>query len=196
MCHSTSNVYFSFRYPDMLFVPQPLVLLAHPFGKFLALVLPYTEYQLPWWLGGKKFSLNPCPWNIKEHALIYMMANVAPLPPYVMNVFVIAEKYYGVTHDAWFELLLVLSRDLTGIALAGLCRGFTVKAASMVWPQNLIVCTLLNALHAEEETETREMSRLKFFLCVVIGSFLWCFFPGEQLYPYCIQPRLIQIYHM
>lgn len=113
-----------------------------------------------------------------------------------MNAFVVAEKYYGVTHGAWFELLLVLSRDLTGIALAGLCRGFTVKAASMIWPQNLAVCTLLNALHAEEETETREMSRLKFFLYVVIGSFLWCFFPGEQLYPYCIQPQLIQIYHM
>ena len=39
-----------------------------------------------------------------------------------MNVSVVAEKYYGITYDPWFELLLVLSRDLTGIGLAGLCH--------------------------------------------------------------------------
>ena len=172
-------MYFSFRYPSILFTPQSLALLAHPFGKFLALVLPYTVYQLPWWLGGRKFSLNPCPWNMKEHALIYIMTNVAPSPPYVAHVFVVAEKYYGVTHGVWFELLLVLSRDLTGIGLAGLCRGFTVKAASMIWPQNLVVCTFLNALHAEEEREDGEMSRPRLFLYLVIGSFLWYFLPGE-----------------
>ena len=173
-------MYFSFRYPSTLFIAQPLALLAHPFGKFLALVLPYTIYQLPWWLGGKKFSLNPCPWNIKEHALIYMMANVAPPPPYAMNVSIVAEKYYGITYGAAFELLLILSPNLAGIGLAGFCRGFTVKAANMIWPQNLVVCTLLNALHAEEETEIDEMSRQKLFLYLGIGSFLWYFLPGER----------------
>ena len=190
-----SNVYFSFRYPTTLFIPQPLALLAHPFGKLLALILPYTTYQLPWWLGGKKFSLNPGPWNIKEHALVYIMANVAPSPPYALGASVVAEKYYGVTYGAWFDLL-VLSPDLTAIGLAGLCRGFTVKAASMIWPQNLVACSLLNALHAEEERETGEMSRLKLFLYLFIASFLWYFLPGGHLYPCYSEVWSILIHHL
>lgn len=188
-------MYFSFRYPSTLFFAQPLALLAHPFGRFLALTLPYTIYQLPWWLGGKKFTLNPCPWNIKEHALIYMMANVAPHPPYAMYIPIVAEKYYGVTYGAVFELLLILSPDLAGIGLAGLCRGFTIKAANMIWPQNLVVCTLLNAFHAEEETEKDEISRLRLFLYVGVGSFLWYFLPGER---FCLdyQVPLILIYYL
>jgi len=69
-----------------------------------------------------------------------MMANMAPSPPYVVNASVVAEKYYGVTYGPWFDLLLVLSRDLTGIGLAGLCHRFTVKAVSMICPDNLIAC--------------------------------------------------------
>jgi len=113
-----------------------------------------------------------------------------------MNVSVVAEKYYGVTYGPWFELLLVLSRDLTGIGLAGMCRGFSVKAASMIWPDNLVACTLLNALHAEEERETGEMSRLKLFLYLVTGSFLWYFIPGEQLHPSPLRVRLTPVYHL
>ena len=71
------------------------------------------------------------------------------------------------------------SQDLMGIGLAGLCRGFTVKTASMIWLDNLVACTLLNTLHAEEERETGEMSRLKLFLYLATGSFLWYFIPGE-----------------
>ena len=178
-CCGTSNMYFSFRYPITLFTPQPL--------NLARASLRQVSRPRLWWLGGKKFSLNPSPWNIKEHAVIYMMANVAPSLPYVINAPVVAEKYHRVTYGAWFELLVLL-RDLTGIGLAGLCRGFIVKDTSMIWPQNLAVCALVNALHAEGERETGEMSRLKFFLYPAIGSFLWYFLPGDQLYPVVRKP--------
>ena len=85
----------------------------------------------------------------------------------------------------------MLATQLTGFGLAGLCRRFLVWPASMVWPQNLVACTLLNTLHAEDEDDgigmyggtpgsgTKGMSRHKFFLITMSGCFIFFFLPGE-----------------
>lgn len=98
-----------------------------------------------------RFSLNPGPWNIKEHVLVYIMANVAVGNPYALNAIVVAEIFYNIKLGFWFNLVLTLATQLTGFGLAGLCRRFLVWPASMVWPQNLVACALLNTLHAEED---------------------------------------------
>ncbi|KAG7091222.1 hypothetical protein E1B28_010273 [Marasmius oreades] len=151
-----------------------------------------------------EFSLNPGPWNIKEHVLVFIMANVAVGPPYAINAIVVSEVFYRKEWGYWFSLVLVMATQLTGFGLAGLCRRFLVWPASMVWPQNLVACTLLNTLHAEEEEEgnpavgmqsaivpagvvdaqriggraTRSITRYKFFMWVLCGAFLWFFLPG------------------
>ncbi|KAK7052812.1 hypothetical protein VNI00_004131 [Paramarasmius palmivorus] len=151
-----------------------------------------------------EFSLNPGPWNIKEHVLVFIMANVAVGSPYAINAIVVSEMYYDKVWGYWFSLVLVMATQLTGFGLAGLCRRFLVWPASMVWPQNLVACTLLNTLHAEEDEEedpavgrvsavvpsgvvdaqqtggraTRGITRYKFFMIVFIGAFLFFFFPG------------------
>lgn len=99
-----------------------------------------------------RFSLNPGPWNIKEHVLVYIMANVAVGNPYALNAIVVAEVYYNIKLGFWFNLVTTLATQLTGFGLAGLCRRFLVWPASMVWPQNLVACALLNTLHAEEDS--------------------------------------------
>jgi hypothetical protein len=66
-----------------------------------------------------------------------------------------------------------------------------------VWPQNLVACTLLNTLHAEDEDDGigiglgrrggKGMSRYKFFLIVIMGAFFFFFLPGECFFPrYCL----------
>jgi len=84
----------------------------------------------------------------------------------------------------------VLATQLTGFGLAGLCRRFLVWPASMVWPQNLVGCALLNTLHSDEtddgigmfggnvEKEGRGMSRFRFFMIMTMASFVWYFLPG------------------
>ena len=219
---SALNVFFNFRDPAPNIVPLALLLIAYPIGKFLAFTLPITSYRIPvphlprsmfplhqptrapfrlivnlllplTYPRVIEFSLNPGPWNIKEHVLIYIMANVAVGNPYAMNAIVVAEVYYGIAMDYWFSLTLVLATQLTGFALAGLCRRFLVWPASMIWPQNLVVCTLLNTLHAEHEDDgigmyggmpgsgTKGMTRFKFFLITMSGSFFFFFLPGEFL---------------
>lgn len=112
---------------------------------------------------------------------MYIMANVAIGPPYAINVSVVAEVYYKVQLDFWFELVLVLATQVTGFGLAGLCRRFLVWPASMVWPQNLVACTLLNTLHAEEEEEGQGISRFRYFMWVFVSVFFFYFLPGKSL---------------
>lgn len=149
-----------------------------------------------------EFSLNPGPWNIKEHVLVFIMANVAVAYPYAINAIVVAEVYYDIKLGYWFCLVLVLATQLTGFGLAGLCRRFLVWPASMVWPQNLVACTLLNTLHAEEEGDDfeppvdddipassklvssktvkpmRGITRYRFFMYLTVASFFFFFLPG------------------
>src|SRR5882757_2018901 len=93
------NVYYTFRSPAPSVAPLALVLIAYPIGKFLAFVVPTRTYRLPRWLGGVEFSLNPGPWNIKEHVLVYIMANVAVSAPYAINAIVVTQLNYNVQVD-------------------------------------------------------------------------------------------------
>lgn len=153
---------------------------------------PHTPSSLPRPRNYLEFSLNPGPWNIKEHVLVYIMANVAVGSPYALNAIVVSEVYYEIHLGFWFNLVLVLATQLTGFGLAGMCRRFLVWPASMVWPQNLVACTLLNTLHAEEdeaemgvhgepESKVGGITRYKFFMLVTLGSFLYFFLPGGYL---------------
>jgi OPT family oligopeptide transporter len=174
---SAMNVFFNFRQPAPIVIPIVILLIAHPLGKFLSYCLPITVYRLPRFLGGAQFSLNPCPWNIKEHALVFVMTNVSVGPAYALNAVVVAEFYYNIHLGFGFCFLLLLATQLTGFGLAGLCRRFLVWPASMVWPQNLLTCTVLNTLHAEEN-ENAGISRFRHFMYVFTGAFFFFFFPG------------------
>jgi OPT family oligopeptide transporter len=225
--YSALNVFLNFRYPAPAVTPLVLLLLAYPIGKFLAFTLPITTYRIPLpyipsrlvpsnlpnalsrvlapltFQHAIEFSLNPGPWNIKEHVLVYIMANVAINSPYALNAIVVLEVFYEFPTGYWFSIVLVLATQMTGFGLAGMCRRFLVWPASMVWPQNLVACTLLNTLHAEDEDDgigmlggptleddpnteggrrrKRGMSRYKFFIWTTLGGFLFYFLPGTFL---------------
>ena len=176
---SCLNTFFNFRYPAPFLTPSLVLLMAYPLGKALTYILPTRTWVLPQILGGWKFTLNPGPFNVKEHVLIYMIANAAIAPAYVMNVIVVAEQYNDLDLGPGFAILLVLATTLTGFGLGGICRTFLVWPTNMVWPQNLVSCTLLNTLHEEDKTGPKaDMSRYRFFLYAIVGTFLWTFFPG------------------
>lgn len=173
------NTFFNFRYPSPYLTPLVVLLIAYPCGKFLAYALPIRTIQLPAFMGGFEFSLNPGPFNIKEHVLIYMMANISGAPSYALNTIVASELYYGLDFGIGFAFTLVLSTQLTGLGLAGVCRRFLVWPASMVWPANLVNSTLLNTLHAEDDFDPRGgISRFRFFAYVIVGICAWTFLPG------------------
>lgn len=178
------NTFFSLRYPAPLITPIITQLFSYPFGRFLASYLPAQSLSLPrWtrWIGlPSKISLNPGPFSIKEHALLVIMANVSTGPAFALNYSVAAEKLYGQPQSAGFDILLVFTTQMIGFGAAGLCRRFLVWPASMLWPQNLVFCTLLNTFHAEIEDEEPGPSRLRFFGYVAAGAFCWFWLPGAS----------------
>lgn len=148
-------------------------------GKFAAWILPIDTYKLPRWLGGSEFSFNPGPFNIKEHTVIVMMANVAIGPAYALYATVSSELYYNHPMGFGFSIMFLFATQMAGFTLAGICRRFVVWPASMIWPGNLVVATNLNTFHAEEDGFTGGMSRFKFLMVCMAGSFAWYFFPGK-----------------
>ncbi|KAG8748166.1 hypothetical protein FRC10_008899 [Ceratobasidium sp. 414] len=116
--------------------------------------------------------------TFREHMLLYIMANVAIAPGYAMNVMIVSEHYYNIRLGPGFNICLMLATQLTGFGLAGICRRFLVWPASMIWPQNLVVCTLLNTLHAEDDESGQGMTRYRFFIWVSIAAFAYQFLPG------------------
>ncbi|KAG8832746.1 hypothetical protein FRC17_000756 [Serendipita sp. 399] len=173
------NTFFNFRYPSPSLSPLVILLISYPMGKFLAMTLPIRTYHLPNFLGGGKFSLNPGPFNVKEHVLIYIMSNISTAPSFSLNIIVVSEMYYQLVYGAGFNLTLILSSQMIGLGLAGLARRFVVWPASMVWPANLVTCTLMNTLHAGEDSDRRTgITRFRFFLYVATGAFFWAFIPS------------------
>jgi hypothetical protein len=67
------NCFFSLREPNIAVGPLVVQLCSYPIGKLMQLLLPRDVFHL----FGLKFSLNPGPFNKKEHALITIMSNVA-----------------------------------------------------------------------------------------------------------------------
>ncbi|KAH7098305.1 OPT-domain-containing protein [Auriculariales sp. MPI-PUGE-AT-0066] len=173
------NVFFNFRQPAPSVIPLVLLLISFPIGKFVAYIMPIRTFRLPRWLGGIEIALNPGPFNVKEHVLIYIMANVSITSPYALSAIVVGEIFYDMKLSFWFSFLLVLASQLTGFGLAGLCRRFLVWPASMIWPQNLVACTLLNTLHAGEDAlGGGGISRFRFFMYAFVGAFLYTFLPA------------------
>jgi hypothetical protein len=79
-----------------------------------------------------------------------------------------------------FNFCLALATQVTGFGFAGISKRLLIKPASLIWPQTLVVSTLLNTLHAEEDFQGGDdgISRYRWFLWVFCGAFCWHWLPG------------------
>lgn len=179
------NTYFQLRYPAPLLTTVLVEILAYPYGVFLARILPVRDFKTPRLLQKiglfEEWSFNPGPFNIKEHTVIMIMANVGLNPAYAVNIPLTLNKFYGKTLGAGFDVLFLLSTQVIGFSFAGLVRRFLVWPAAMIWPSNLVICTLLNSFHAEEfDGSDGSLSKLRYFWYVFAGAFVWYFVPGKS----------------
>ncbi|XP_008650429.1 oligopeptide transporter 4-like [Zea mays] len=69
------NQFFSYRTEPLVVTQFTVQVASLPVGHFMARVLPHTRFRAPALLGSRAWSLNPGPFNIKEHMLIYIFAN-------------------------------------------------------------------------------------------------------------------------
>ncbi|KAI3596743.1 opt oligopeptide transporter [Moniliophthora roreri] len=161
------NQFFIFRYPSLSVTSIVAQLISYPVGRAAAAYIPRN-----WTLFG--FELNPGPFSIKEHVLI--TASVGATSAYAVDIVVVQRVYY---HQVWnfsYQWLLVMSTQLIGFSIGGICRRILVDPPSMIWPANLVICALFNTLHSEHYTGVGErggMTRERYFWCAFLCAFAW-----------------------
>ncbi|KAI9345220.1 OPT oligopeptide transporter protein-domain-containing protein [Obelidium mucronatum] len=202
------NTAFSFRTNPIDVNPFMAILICYPLGVLMANTLPirtFTLWKLPFSnsLYPPTFTLNPGPFSVKEHALIFIFASSSSSPAYaICNI--IGQKYIlnQPLNIVWC-LLFVLVCQFYGYGLAGLFRKFLVRPAAMLWPQNLSVIAFINSFHEtshssiamdgtlprkkgeecdgdsmSQDKPGNKLSRFSFFWIAASAMFVWQFVPS------------------
>ncbi|XP_077231441.1 oligopeptide transporter 7-like isoform X1 [Tasmannia lanceolata] len=125
-----------------------------------------------------EFTLNPGPFNIKEHVLITIFANSGAGSVYAIHIVSAVKIFYQKKLTFFVALFVVLTTQVLGFGWAGIFRRYLVEPASMWWPGNLVQVSLFRALHEKERRPTGGMTRNQFFLIAFICSFAYYVFPG------------------
>ncbi|KAL3742363.1 hypothetical protein ACJRO7_017783 [Eucalyptus globulus] len=174
------NQFFRFRQNSLSLTSVSAQIVVLPLGKFMAAVLPQEVIRVP---GTKwSFSLNPGPFNLKEHVLITIFANAGSSGVYAINIITIVIAFYHRHIHPLVTMLLALTTQMLGYGWAGIFRKFLVDSPYMWWPANLVQVSLFRALHEEEVRPKRGLTRLQFFLVVLISSFAYYVVPN-YLFP-------------
>ncbi|KAF9359860.1 hypothetical protein BGX26_011237 [Mortierella sp. AD094] len=169
------NQFFYLRQTSVSISYSVVALLSLPMGHFLARVLPTRQFKM----FGAKCSLNPGPFSIKEHVLIGTMVACNSGTAYAVDIVILQKLFYASEKPFIAGMLLVLTTQVFGFAIAGAIRRFLVHPAHMIWPQTLVVASLFRSLHSTHAQEsTNRMSRMRYFLLVSGGMFLYYWLPG------------------
>ncbi|XP_038681714.1 oligopeptide transporter 4-like isoform X2 [Tripterygium wilfordii] len=182
------NQFFAYRTEPLVITQITVQVATLPIGRFMAAVLPKTQFRIPGF-GRRMFSVNPGPFNVKEHVLISIFANAGSAfgygSAYAVGIVTIIVAFYGrsisflagwiliITTQSWNRVVCTL--QVLGYGWAGLLRKYVVEPAHMWWPSTLVQVSLFRALHDKDE---QRMTRAKFFLIALICSFSWYLLPG------------------
>ncbi|XBH92854.1 hypothetical protein VPH35_083897 [Triticum aestivum] len=144
-------------------------------GKFMASVLPSNLRVRGTRI---KISINPGPFNIKEHLLstVIFSSGLGTMP--AANLYAATRAYFRISiHPmAFFFLLLTTNSIIYGFA------GFFIKPfvnrSEMWWPEVLSDVTMFRAFHEKDEKSNAKLSRSQFFFMVFVISFSYYIIPG------------------
>ena len=108
------NTFFSYRTQPLAVAATFAQILVLPAGRFMAALLPSATFTLP--LLGTKLSLNPGPFNVKEHVLITIFANAGVSfgggDAYSVGVINIMKAFYKKNVHFVAGLLIVLTTQV------------------------------------------------------------------------------------
>ena len=111
------NMLFSLRNPTISLTSIVAQLCSYPIGRLMARTLPTHQFNF----FGLKWTLNPGPFNKKEHTLITIMANVSFAGGAAYSTYTI-EAMMGFYHINWgvgFALCFTIVTQMVGLGLAG-----------------------------------------------------------------------------
>ncbi|KAL8461705.1 hypothetical protein ACS0TY_032174 [Phlomoides rotata] len=174
------NQFFGYRQNFLSITSVSAQILVLPLGKFMAATLPTKVIHIP---GTKwSFTMNPGPFNVKEHCLITIFANTGSTSVYAVNIITIVKAFYHRRLNPIAAMLLTHSTQMLGYGWAGIFRKFLVDSPYMWWPSNLVQVSLFRALHEVDARRKGGLTRLQFFIIVLVSSFSYYIIPN-YLFP-------------
>ncbi|KAK4852047.1 hypothetical protein QYF36_020620 [Acer negundo] len=174
------NQFFGYRQNNLFVGSVSAQILVLPIGQLMAATLTSKQIRVP--LTKWSFSLNPGPFNIKEHVLITIFASSGASGVAGVAIITIVKAFYHRQMNPVAAMLLVQTTQLMGYGWAGLFRKYLVDSPYMWWPGNLVQVSLFRALNEKEKRARGGLTRLQFFLIVFISSFAYYIVPG-YLFP-------------
>ncbi|KAJ1400358.1 Oligopeptide transporter, OPT superfamily [Sesbania bispinosa] len=131
------NTFFTFRTQPLTISAILMQIAVLPVGRFMAATLPTKEYTLLGW----RFTLNPGPFNMKEHVIITIFANcgvsIGGGDAYSIGAITVMKAYYKQSLSFLCGLFIVLTTQMLGYGWAGILRRYLVDPVDMWWPSNL-----------------------------------------------------------
>ncbi|KAL5803822.1 hypothetical protein ACOSQ3_030622 [Xanthoceras sorbifolium] len=170
------NQFFGYRQNQLSISSISAQILVLPIGKLMAATLPTRVFSVP--LTNWSFSLNPGPFNLKEHVLITIFANCGSSGVYALSIVTIVKAFYHRDLHPVAAMFLAQTTQLLGYGWAGIFRKYLVDSPYMWWPANLVQVSLFRALHEKEKRPKGGLTRLQFFCIVFISSFAYYIVPG------------------
>ncbi|KAF9416180.1 hypothetical protein BGZ94_010293 [Podila epigama] len=172
------NQFFFMRQTTITIGYSVVALISLPLGHLMAKFLPTREWNL--FNGRWTLTLNPGPFTIKEHVLIGTMTAANAGTAYAVDIVVLQKLFYNDSKPFIAGLLLVLTTQVTGFALAGALRKLLIRPAHMLWPSTLVTASLFRSLHvpASAEEDRGRMPRMKYFMLVTALMFVYYWLPG------------------
>ncbi|KQK19658.1 oligopeptide transporter 7 isoform X1 [Brachypodium distachyon] len=169
------NAFFGYRKEPLEITAVSAQIAVLPLGRLMAALLPSRAF-----FSGRRyeFTLNPGPFNMKEHVLITIFANAGAGSVFAINVVTALRVFYAMKITFFVSLLIVLTSQVMGFGWAGIFRQYLVEPAAMWWPSNLVQVSLFRALHEKEQRSKGGMTRNQFFILAFVCSFAYYIFPG------------------
>ena len=153
------NALFALRQPAITITSLTVQLVAYPLGVGWYYAVPTRRFRL----FGKSFTLNNGPFNMKEHTIIVVMANVnvagetSPMQmsvasaieannhpggvAYATDTITAQRGFYGQDFGWGFNILLCISTQMMGYGLAGIFRKILVWPCNAILPHLVSTCT-------------------------------------------------------
>ncbi|KAL5981933.1 hypothetical protein ACLOJK_016000 [Asimina triloba] len=146
---AATDQFFDYRQNRMSLPPSCMLIIIYPIGKLMAATLPTAVRKIP--VMNWTFTMNPGPFNIKEHVMIAILAYAGSSDPYAL---------------------------LIGYGFAGFFVKFLVESPYMWWPHVVASVTFYRTLHEKTVRKKGGLTRLQFFILVSVASFAYYVIPG------------------
>lgn len=147
----------------------------------MAALLPTRVFSLFGW----QFTLNPGPFNQKEHSIVAIMASLTTAfdnGSLASDVYVAFDKFLGIPISVGYKFMFLLATQALSFGIVGLFHQFLVEPAFCVWPAVLPTCSLLHTFHDQQFQDKVvngwKINRMKFFWIVLLCGSLYQFVPG------------------